>query len=211
MFITFRMQGVAEVAALVTLIASYIWVWQGSFTGDKGALIAVYLGVGLFGHARRRESARELGLRLFNFVPALRNASVVVLPAIGVVLVVGAAMRSWHFESLLDSVSDAPFLAAWGVVQQYGLLCILYRRLAQAFESPIAGTAAASLIFAAFHLPNGFLTGITLMAGIASCTLYRREPNVWALGIAHAAISFILLYALPESVTHGLRVGPSYG
>ena len=50
----------------------------------------------------------------------------------------------------------------------------------------------------------------TFVAGLASCTLYRREPNVFVLGIAHAAISFVLYGALPRTITHGLHVGPGY-
>ena len=64
--------------------------------------------------------------------------------------------------------------------------------------------------FALVHLPNPLLVSITFVAGLVSCTLYRRVPNVLVLGVAHAAISLVLFFALPASITHNLRVGPSY-
>jgi membrane protease YdiL (CAAX protease family) len=64
--------------------------------------------------------------------------------------------------------------------------------------------------FATFHLPNPFLVPVTLAAGLAACTLYRREPNLFVIGLSHAMVSYFLLCCLPISVTHGLRVGPGY-
>ena len=73
-----------------------------------------------------------------------------------------------------------------------------------------SATASAAVTFATFHMPNVFLVAVTLAAGVAACTLYRRETNLFAIGIAHALVSVVLLCSLPDSVTHGLRVGPGY-
>jgi hypothetical protein len=54
------------------------------------------------------------------------------------------------------------------------------------------------------------LVDVTFLAGLVSCTLYRRVPNVFVLGVAHAAVSLVLFFALPLPITHNLRVGPSY-
>jgi membrane protease YdiL (CAAX protease family) len=101
-------------------------------------------------------------------------------------------------------------MLTWATAQQYGLLCFFYRRFLDVFGGPVAATAGASVAFATMHAPNGFLVAVTLVAGVIACTLYRREANVLAIGIGHAAISYVLLCALPYSVTHGLRVGPGY-
>jgi membrane protease YdiL (CAAX protease family) len=73
-----------------------------------------------------------------------------------------------------------------------------------------AATATAAVTFAAFHAPNGFLMSVTLGAGLVACSLYRRSPNVIVIGLAHATLSYLLYFALPYSLTHGLRVGPGY-
>ena len=92
----------------------------------------------------------------------------------------------------------------------YGLLCLLYRRLLDVIASPRSAALGAGSAFALFHLPNPLLVGVTFVAGSVSCALYRRVPNVFVLGIAHAAISMVLFSALPVSMTHQLRVGPGY-
>jgi membrane protease YdiL (CAAX protease family) len=68
----------------------------------------------------------------------------------------------------------------------------------------------AALLFALFHLPNPLLVVVTLVAGAVSCTLYRRAPSVFVLGIAHATISFVVAYTLPTNLTHRMHVGPGY-
>ena len=42
-------------------------------------------------------------------------------------------------------------------------------------------------MFALFHLPNPFLTAVTLVAGILAGMLYRVVPNLWAIGAGHGA------------------------
>lgn len=207
---TWRGVALVEVAAMVTVLLSYIWGWQGMFVGSSYLIVALYFGLALLSHRWRRESARELGLRLDNWSRALRNVIPIVVPAVAVALVIGLAADSLHFQSWSHTVEGAPWMVAWGTSQQYGLLCFFYRRFLEILQGSWAATAAAAATFAAFHIPNGFLVIVTLAAGVAACSLYRREPNVLVLGIAHALLSFVLLCSLPYSVTHGLRVGPGY-
>lgn len=205
-----RTTALLEVTAMAVLLLSYIWGWQGAFKGGAQLVTGAYFGIGLLSHVRRGESWRELGLRLDNLRSALRHVWVVVAIGVCVPLAIGAALGTLHFRSWAESLESAPWMIAWGTAQQYGLLCFFYRRLLEVLGGPWAATAGAAAIFAGFHLPNPFLTAVTLAAGLVSCTLYRRAPNVFALGLAHATISFALFYALPYSVTHGLRVGPGY-
>lgn len=199
-----------ELSAMITVLLTYIWGWQGAFAGASATIVCLYFGIGVLGHVLRRESPRELGLRLDNCGAACRNLAIVVLVGVSVPLAAGAALGSWHFISPNEVLERAPWLILWGTAQQYGLLCFFYRRFLDVFAHPHTATASASLVFAACHLPNPFLSAVTLVAGAVSCTLYRRAPNVFLLGVAHAVISFVLLWALPYSVTHGLRVGPAY-
>ena len=88
--------------------------------------------------------------------------------------------------------------------------CLVYRRSLDVVGSSWSGALCAASAFALFHLPNPFLIGVTFLAGLVSCRLYRNVPNVLVLGAAHAAIALVLFYALPFSITHELRVGPGY-
>ncbi len=205
-----RTTALVEVTAMAALLLSYIWGWQGIFRGDFLLVAALYFALGYLSHLRRGETARQLGLRFDNWRAATRNASLIVSVGLCVPLAVGAALGAWHFQPWSSSLASLPWGLVWGTAQQYGLLCFLYRRLLEILDSPRGATLGAATIFAVLHVPNPLLLGVTFVAGLVSCTLYRREPNVFVLGVAHAAISFVLYGALPHSITHGLHVGPGY-
>jgi membrane protease YdiL (CAAX protease family) len=205
-----RTAALVEVTAMVALVLSYIWGWKGTFHGEAELLVGLYFGIGILSHLRRHESARQLGFRLDNWRQALRNAAAIVPVAVCVPIAIGALLGTWHFPSWSDAIRHMPWMLAWATAQQYGLLCFLYRRFLEILGGPRAAAASAAAIFAAFHVPNSLLLAVTLLAGVVSCWLYRREPNVLVLGIAHAAISFAIFSSLPFSITHGMRVGPGY-
>ncbi len=195
---------------MTAILLSYIWGWQGSFTGSALLIILLYFGLALVSQFRRGETPMQLGFRVDNIVAGLRDTAAIVVPVAVAVVAAGAVLGSWHFPSWERSFIGFPWLVSWAVAQQYGLLCFFYRRFLEILERPEAATVAASVTFAVFHAPNGFLIAVTLCAGAVACTLYRRSPNVLALGLGHAALSFVLYSALPIALTHGLRVGPGY-
>jgi hypothetical protein len=199
-----------DTAAMAALLLSYIWGWAGQFEGAAYVIVAGYVGIGAFSHVRRSESLRELGIRLDNWRPAALNVLGWMAVPLIVVLAIGAAMHSWHFPSLDRAALRLSWLLIWGTVQQYGLLCFFYRRQREVLGNPVAASVAAAAFFSIFHLPNAFLMVVTLLAGYIACDVYRRQPNVFVMGAMHALTSFILYYALPPGVTHGLRVGPGY-
>jgi membrane protease YdiL (CAAX protease family) len=205
-----RSAAVLEVTALTALVLSYIWGWQDTFPGAGVLVVVLYFGIGILSHVRRGESARQIGLRLDNWQAASRNALVVVGIASLALLALGGALGTWHFPTTKETLAMLPWMLAWGTAQQYGLVCFLYQRLFDILQGPRAATLGAATLFAAFHIPNPLLLAVTLSAGVVSCALYQREPNVWVLGVAHAAVSFVLSGALPLSVTHGMHVGPGY-
>ncbi len=205
-----RATAALEVAAMLALLLSFIWVWQEAFPGDALLVVFLYFALGLSSHLRRGESAREIGLTLHNWWPAARNAAGVVAFGIALPLGWGIAHGTLHFDPAPRWLASLPFHMIWGTAQQYGLVCFFYRRLHEGFGGPRAATLGAATIFAICHLPNPFLVGVTFAAGLVSCTLYRREPNVFVLGVAHGLISLTLFGALPFSLTHDLHVGPGY-
>ena len=205
-----RLIAAAEIAAMTGLILSYIWIWQRSFPGAFLVCAAGYFGIGIIGHRSRGESLQSIGLRLDNWLPAMRNAAVLVVVSITGALIAGAILDSWHFPEWEIVLLTLPVTILWATAQQYGLLCVFYRRSQDLFGSVVAAVACAAVLFAVFHLPNGFLMGVTLAAGAAACILYRYQPNIIVIGVAHALISFTLYHALPGKVTTNLRVGPGY-
>lgn len=195
---------------MLALLLSYIWLWQGTFPGNARVVVFLYFALGYASHRRRGESARDIGLRLDNWRPATRDVAGVVALGTAVPLAWGVSHGTMHFELSAAALPGLVMHVLWGTAQQYGLLCFFYRRLCEILAGPRAATFAAAAIFAICHLPNVFLIAVTFAAGLISCTLYRRHPNVFVLGAAHALISLTLFGALPFSMTHHLLVGPGY-
>jgi hypothetical protein len=200
----------AEIAAMSGLILSFTWIWGRTFPGAFAVCAAGYFGIGILGHRLRGESLQTIGLRLDNWLPAMRNAAIVVVISISAALIAGAMLDSWHFPGWKIVLVSLPVSVIWATAQQYGLLCVFYRRSQDLFGSATIAAGIAAVLFAVFHLPNGFLMGVTLAAGAAACVLYRFQPNIIVIGVAHALISFTLYHALPGKVTANLRVGPKY-
>lgn len=194
---------------MLGLVLSYIWFWHRSFRRDDLVVTSLYFGLCFASHVRCGEGARSLGLRLDNWREAARQALLPVGVGIAVILAIGAALGSWHFEPK-GSLVGLPWHVAWATAQQYGLLCLFYRRSLDVVSSPWGAALISASAFALFHVPNPLLVGVTFLGGVVSCMLYRRVPNVFVLGVAHAVVSTTLFSALPVSMTHHLRVGPGY-
>ncbi len=54
------------------------------------------------------------------------------------------------------------------------------------------------------------LTPVTLVWGIASCLLFLRYRNIYALGIAHGILGLCVAVIVPQSLQHHMRVGIGY-
>lgn len=193
-----------------TLLLSYIWLWQDAFPGDFVVCLVLYAGLGLSIHLRRRESWRAIGFRFDNLPRAAWQAAILVGPLIVVPLLIGAALGTLSYPELTLWPINLFKRFLWGTAQQYGLLAVFFRRFEELLGLGWKALVAAAAAFAVFHLPNPFLTAVTLLAGGISCWIYRRVPNLWVLGLAHALLSFVLYCSIPSEVTVGMRVGPGF-
>ena len=191
------------------LLVSYIWGWGSAFMGAFTLCAVLYFSIGLACHLRAREGPADLGIRIDNLGAAARDAFLATM-AIGLLLAgAGALAGSLDFPPLRLWPSTLRDGVIWGLMQQYGLLCIFFRRFSELFpRDSDAPVWAASAVFALLHLPNPFLTVATLGAGAISCWLYRRRRNLLVLGVMHGVVSFLIVHSLTSAITMGMRVGP---
>ena len=197
-WVAMRKVALLEPLLMFAFIIAYIW---------KLRFLCFYLWIAIpalmiLSHVLHRESPRWLGFELRGFATGLKN---IAPPLIALtVLMFGGGMifhtiRPIGLTGALLAL--APYLP-WGVVQQYALNGYFLNRL----NSGIL----ASVLFCAAHAPNPFLMAVTLPLAWVATQLYRRNRNLFVLGIAHAVIGWMLFLVAPDSISHHLRVGPAY-
>lgn len=155
----------------------------------------------------QRPAANELGLGWRGFV-----ASWWVLPAAVAltILSVLAARSGGTFHPLYNAnLAHVGGYVLWTIYQQFLLQDYFMPRLNRVLTSDSA-IATAALLFAAAHLPNLTLTLATLLWGAASCWLFRRYHNLYALGLAQGLLGLCFAVCVPDAMHHHLRVGLGY-
>jgi hypothetical protein len=203
-----RSAAAVEIAALAIVLLSYIWVWEAAFPFHVVVVVLLYFGIGLETHLRRGESAHDIGVRVDNLGAALRLVSTWIAPVAAAALAAGLILKSWHFPPLGEGIASVAFGILWGSAQQYGLLCVFYRRFREVLPGERWPIVASGLLFGLLHVPNPFLIVVTTTLGMVACWLYSREANLFALGFWHGLTSFVLFYSLPAALTIEMRVGP---
>lgn len=95
--------------------------------------------------------------------------------------------------------------------QQILLNGYFYPRLNQAFcGNQEKAIIAVGALFALVHLPNPVLVPVTMLGGMLSAYFFQKTRNIYVLVIAHAILAVAVMYLLPESWHHHLRIGPGY-
>jgi membrane protease YdiL (CAAX protease family) len=171
--------------------------------------LALALALMLLSHHARRETAREIGWRIDNFISALR---LLILPMIGLgtlILVVGWFGRSLRAEKL-QVWQWVVWLFVWGLIQQYVLQGFINRRAQILWGSGVRSILLVALVFALLHLPNPWLSVATFIGGAVWAAVYQRVPNLPALALSHGLMSLLLASSFPASAINSLRVGIRY-
>jgi membrane protease YdiL (CAAX protease family) len=155
-------------------------------------------------HAAR---AREWGFAPRALVPALRASTLFTLPFLVGFLAAGALLHTTQHGR--GSLGELGSLVVWGGAQQWVLQTTVLRE-AQRATSRRAGVLVAAALFAAVHLPNPFLAGVTFAGALGWCAIYDRHPNVLPLALSHALATLVILYAFDDGITGRLRIGMAY-
>jgi membrane protease YdiL (CAAX protease family) len=187
------------------LITAYIW----KLRAIHPSLWIVIPALMFLSHIVHHETPRALGFRLHGLGSRLKQLAPVLALIAAALLSAGAlfhTLRPIGFRGILLAL--LPYLP-WGLAQQYVLNGYFLNRFDAVLSARAAGLLAA-LLFCAAHAPNPFLMAVTLPLGWCATLLYRRTHNLYLLGIAHAVIGLLLFLVIPDSVSHHLRVGPSW-
>lgn len=166
-----------------------------------------------FSHRARRETARDLGWRLDNFLQAMRLLIPPMLLASLLLIIFGWFARS---ISIIKYHAGWPvlwvfmWLYLWGLIQQYALQAFIHRRAQIAWGQGTRSVVVVALIFGILHLPNLWLVLATSLGAVLWASIYRRAPNLFALALSHSLMTIVLVSTVPGDALHGMRVGFNY-
>jgi membrane protease YdiL (CAAX protease family) len=189
---------------LLAVIAGYTWLlvrvtphWFANVV--TAAVLAVSIA--------RALRTGEWGLRASALLPALRDAALFTAAAAAAMYVGGSVLGTVHGRE--NAGRYFAVLVPWAAGQQLALQTVLLRE-AQAATSRGKGIVLATAVFAVLHLPNPFLTIVTLVAAAAWCWIYDRHPNLLPLALSHALLTLVIVCCFDPAVTGRLRVGHAY-
>ena len=196
---------VLEPLVVFLAIMGYIWLWRQHHPLWSLAILTCLV----LSHWIHRESARELGFGRARLEEcAHRFAPMLIVLALAMLaggLLLNTTRRMSPDQAFLALFAYLP----WGVLQQYMLNGYFLNRFDRAFQ-PKQAAAITAILFSLAHTPNWFLMAVCLVGGWCATQVYRRHRNLYFLGIAHAALGFLIYVTVPDSVSHHLTVGPGH-
>jgi len=204
-----RRRALYDIAFVLLVVQSYVWFWNRLFDGGVFVVAALVLGTAIRSGHRRGEGLRDIGIRFDNFLPALRDAAVVTVPMCALIIIWGLWVERLRPDWMIV-VNRLPWLVCWGFLQQFVLQGFVHRRFMEILGTTRERELATGLYFALCHLPNPRLMAATFVSGWIWAVLYRRNPNLIAIALSHAAGSASLNIAFGPEMLRGMRVGMGY-
>ena len=198
-------------------------VWQKK---DLVRAIAVFIFASVFMLSLiiRRDSLKELGIRLDNLWESGREClialCILLLIALAIVL---TSPHAFSFDKYYDRgftdflIQFLPCILS-GILQQFLLQSIVLVRALQLFKRQSVAVVTAATLFSLVHLPNIRLMVVTLLFGFLCYLLFLRNRNIFTLGIMHGVVHRVLAVLFYSLLVSGLgyydytmRVGPPRG
>jgi membrane protease YdiL (CAAX protease family) len=193
--------------AIVLVVCCQVWLvipflGPGGYPGTASILIVLALGV-----LWQIRTGGHWGLSRDALRPAFLKVALLTIPVLLLVYLLGRSLGTVRL-----SARDLPVLIPlflWALAQQFVLQTVIFEE-ARGRWPHFQSVWVAAAVFGVLHLPNPFLAGVTLLAGIGWCSIYRHHPNILPLALSHSVSTFIIVASLPREITGGLRVGYSY-
>lgn len=194
-----------QIAFAYGLLEAALWTPPGRLDLVWMILTAGFILVMAF---RGPYSAREMGVML----PAAKATVWIV----GAGLILAATL--WSCAALTGAnvapthampLRTAWQYAIWAFLQQFMLQSFFLVRLESLLGSRRA-VLAATILFAAAHIPNPILTIGSVFAGFFFCEMFRRYRNIFPLGVVHVILGLAMAASVPDALLHHMRVGIGY-
>jgi hypothetical protein len=118
---------------------------------------------------------------------------------LGFAAVGAAVLLGWGRAVGTVSIPSTFWLAlalypVWGTAQQFALQNLVARNLRGMLPDGLPVALVSAALFGAAHYPRLELTLLTFLAGFFFTWIYRRLPNLWAVGIAHGLLGALAFY-----------------
>ena len=206
-----------EIASVVSSILIAEWILS-AVIGRSKAVVAIPIGLAFVliigSHRLRGETLRDVGFRIDNF---LRASKLLVVPMLVTALL--CFLTGWLFGGEVNFLrwhTGRPIVTqlilgfGWGLVQQYVLQGFINRRAQIIWGQNWLSVLLVAMIFGGLHLPNPWLSFVTLAGGAIWAAVYQRAPNLFALAVSHSLMTWVLVSTLPATALNHLRIGFKY-
>lgn len=204
---TSRLLPLVEVFAFATIIAWFIWELQDSVR-YAWLVFPVWL---IASFILNKDTPQTLGWRADNLWSATKRASIVFVPCVFAIVVVGSLVGGEH-HTLLHVLLPSRFFGymAFCLLQQVGLSSLVTNRLLAATDSPRGASFIAGLLFALLHWPNPVLVPLTFVGGALMAWLFWKDRNILPLTVWQTILGSLIWWAFPIMWHHSMRVGPGF-
>ncbi len=190
--ITPRTKSILEVSAGSFLIFGYIWLVYPLYKTYwlHAASIAMFIGLLIWSRHSRKETDRQIGFRLDNFISSGKILFSITLGCLIILIAVKSLFYRIDFQFFFERtfwlrLIQYPF---WALLQQYVFLAFFFRRFKEAFHPYLTPAILVSAItFSMVHIPNPPLMIFTFLGGLFWSWVYYKRPNLFVISISHAA------------------------
>jgi hypothetical protein len=202
-----RSLNLVEALAFCVYVAWYIWQLQDSFR-LSWIVFPVWLVLSFLLH---KDSLKSLGWRVDNLATAFKYSSMIFVPCLIALAVIGILLGAWQ-RSLQSLLVPRHFFGymAFCLVQQIGLNSLATNRLLSAIDNRVQVSLLSGTIFALLHWPNPVLVPATFVGGFLMSWIFAKERNIFSLSVWQGVLGTAVWWAFPVAWHHAMRVGPGF-